>query len=173
MGPCLHAALIFNLPFPLDPPGLPLTRRPLPVGSRFASASRLLSHPAHVPCTRPPSIYAPLQSKHAPGQIVNLLRVALEDSVDPATRQVAAISFKNLVKRDWAAEGGCWQAYRCSTAAVHLVSCATHGVGAWLQAALAARRRCPAPGWQRRRHVALTGHLRLMPQLHLAPSFPA
>lgn len=37
--------------------------------------------------------------------MVNLLRVALEDSVDPAVRQVAAISFKNLVKRDWAAEG--------------------------------------------------------------------
>lgn len=37
--------------------------------------------------------------------MVNLLRVALEDSVDPAVRQVASISFKNLVKRDWAAEG--------------------------------------------------------------------
>ncbi|PSC72993.1 importin beta-like SAD2 [Micractinium conductrix] len=46
------------------------------------------------------------QSKHARGQVVNLLRVALEDSVDPAVRQVAAISFKNLVKRDWAAEEG-------------------------------------------------------------------
>jgi hypothetical protein len=36
---------------------------------------------------------------------VNLLRVALEDSVDPAIRQVAAISFKNAAKRDWEGEG--------------------------------------------------------------------
>lgn len=41
------------------------------------------------------------QSKHARGQVVNLLRVALEDSIDPSVRQVAAISFKNLVRRDW------------------------------------------------------------------------
>ncbi|KAL4855989.1 Importin beta-like SAD2 [Chlorella vulgaris] len=46
------------------------------------------------------------QSKHARGQVVSLLRVALEDSVDPAVRQVAAISFKNLVKRDWDVEEG-------------------------------------------------------------------
>jgi hypothetical protein len=30
-----------------------------------------------------------------------LLRVAVEDRVDPAVRQVAAISFKNTVKRHW------------------------------------------------------------------------
>lgn len=45
------------------------------------------------------------QHKHARGQIVHLLRVALEDSVDPAIRQVAAISFKNTAKRDWEGEG--------------------------------------------------------------------
>lgn len=52
-----------------------------------------------------PAVTAP-QHKHAPGQVVNLLRVALEEGVDPAARQVAAIGFKNLVKRDWASEGG-------------------------------------------------------------------
>lgn len=46
------------------------------------------------------------QSKHARGQVVNLLRVSLEEGCDPAVRQVAAISFKNLVKRDWEAEEG-------------------------------------------------------------------
>jgi hypothetical protein len=46
-----------------------------------------------------------LQHKHAPGQLVNLLRVALEESVDASVRQVAAISFKNVVKRDWQAAG--------------------------------------------------------------------
>lgn len=41
------------------------------------------------------------QHKHSRGQIVNLLRVAMEESLDPSVRQVAAISFKNAVKRDW------------------------------------------------------------------------
>ena len=50
-----------------------------------------------------------VQHKHARGQIINLLRVALEDSVDPAIRQVAAISFKNAAKRDWEGEGVCAQ----------------------------------------------------------------
>jgi hypothetical protein len=50
-------------------------------------------------------LYHAVQHKHARGQIVNLLRVALEDSVDPAIRQVAAISFKNAAKRDWEGEG--------------------------------------------------------------------
>lgn len=54
--------------------------------------------------TDPPTA-ALLQCKHARGQVVNLLRVALEDSVDAPVRQVAAISFKNLVKRDWSVEG--------------------------------------------------------------------
>ncbi len=72
-----------------------------------------------------------LQSKHARGQIVNLLRVALEDSVDPAVRQVAAISFKNLVKRDWADEGACNAVCARCTATLG-------GGGCWLWVLLAA-----------------------------------
>lgn len=47
-----------------------------------------------------------LQHQYAPGQLTNLLRVAVEDSVDGAIRQVAAITFKNLVKADWDTRGG-------------------------------------------------------------------
>ena len=42
-----------------------------------------------------------LQHQHIPGQLSNLLRVAVEDSMEAAVRQVAAITFKNLVKSDW------------------------------------------------------------------------
>ncbi|EIE23737.1 ARM repeat-containing protein [Coccomyxa subellipsoidea C-169] len=41
------------------------------------------------------------QFQHVKGQLVNLLRVAVEDSLDVGLRQVAAISFKNLVRKDW------------------------------------------------------------------------
>ena len=37
--------------------------------------------------------------------MVNLLRVAAEDSVDVAVRQQGAIAFKNLVRRSWDVEG--------------------------------------------------------------------
>ncbi|KAG1660790.1 hypothetical protein FOA52_011331 [Chlamydomonas sp. UWO 241] len=43
------------------------------------------------------------QHEVAQGQVVNLLRVAAEETVDAAVRQVAAISFKNLVKKNWEA----------------------------------------------------------------------
>lgn len=46
-----------------------------------------------------------LQFQHAEGQLVNLLRVAVEDSLDVGIRQVAAISFKNLVRKDWDPQG--------------------------------------------------------------------
>jgi hypothetical protein len=45
------------------------------------------------------------QFQHSPGQLVNLLRVAVEESVAMGTRQAAAISFKNLVRRDWEGTG--------------------------------------------------------------------
>ena len=48
---------------------------------------------------KPPALL--LQYQHAPGHMTSLLRVAVEDSVDPSIRQVAAITFKNLVKKDW------------------------------------------------------------------------
>ena len=52
------------------------------------------------------------QFQHSPGQLVNLLRVAVADEVDMGTRQAAAISFKNLVRKDWEGTGvcshGCW-----------------------------------------------------------------
>ena len=85
---------------PSPPPPLPAAsgRR---LGARHGSPPR----PGCPPNLRFPSP----QSKHARGQIVNLLRVSLEEGVDPAVRQVAAISFKHLVKRDWTADGG-WTA---------------------------------------------------------------
>jgi hypothetical protein len=46
-----------------------------------------------------------LQCRHSPGQIGNLLRVALEESLDLAIRQVAAIAFKNVVKKAWESRG--------------------------------------------------------------------
>lgn len=46
-----------------------------------------------------------LQFQHVEGQLVNLLRVAVEDSLDVGIRQVAAISFKNLVRKDWDPQG--------------------------------------------------------------------
>ena len=36
---------------------------------------------------------------------MNLLRVAVADEVDMGTRQAAAISFKNLVRKDWEGTG--------------------------------------------------------------------
>jgi len=47
----------------------------------------------------------PMQHDAVPGQVVNLLRVAAEDSVDMGIRQQAVIAFKNLVKRSWDVEG--------------------------------------------------------------------
>lgn len=44
------------------------------------------------------------------GQIVNLLRVAAEQSVAMGVRQVAAISFKNIARRDWEPKEGRWVA---------------------------------------------------------------
>ena len=44
-----------------------------------------------------------MQFQHSKGQLVNLLRVAVEPSLDQGTRQAAAITFKNLVRRDWVA----------------------------------------------------------------------
>ncbi|GLC37117.1 hypothetical protein PLESTB_000981600 [Pleodorina starrii] len=41
------------------------------------------------------------QHEQLPGQAVQLLRVAAEDSVDAGVRHMAAINFKNFVKRSW------------------------------------------------------------------------
>lgn len=54
------------------------------------------------PASRPPRS----QHEAAPGQVVNLLRVAAEPSVDLGVRQVAAISFKNIAKRNWVPDAG-------------------------------------------------------------------
>ena len=48
---------------------------------------------------------AGLQFQHVQGQLVNLLRVAVEDSMDLGLRQIAAITFKNLVRKDWDPSG--------------------------------------------------------------------
>ena len=45
------------------------------------------------------------QYQHQPGHLTGLLRVAVEPSLDVGVRQVAAISFKNLVKADWEPHG--------------------------------------------------------------------
>ncbi|GFH09662.1 ARM repeat-containing protein [Haematococcus lacustris] len=42
-----------------------------------------------------------VQHEASKGQVINLLRVAAEESVDIAVRQVAAITFKRLVRRSW------------------------------------------------------------------------
>ncbi|GFR51386.1 hypothetical protein Agub_g13816, partial [Astrephomene gubernaculifera] len=41
------------------------------------------------------------QHEQVPGQAVQLLRVAAEESVDAGVRHMAAINFKNFVKRSW------------------------------------------------------------------------
>lgn len=46
------------------------------------------------------------QVAHQTGHLSNLLRLTMEDSADEAVRQVAAISLKNLVKKDWECEYG-------------------------------------------------------------------
>jgi hypothetical protein len=51
------------------------------------------------------SVHRP-QNELSKGHIVNLLRVAAEESVDPAVRQVAAITFKNTAKRNWEGQDG-------------------------------------------------------------------
>ena len=59
-------------------------------------------------CTlgRAHSCCAGVQFQHVQGQLVNLLRVAVEDSMDIGLRQIAAITFKNLVRKDWDPSGG-------------------------------------------------------------------
>ncbi|EFJ51590.1 hypothetical protein VOLCADRAFT_79706 [Volvox carteri f. nagariensis] len=42
-----------------------------------------------------------MQHEQLPGQAVQLLRVAAEESVDAGVRHMAAINFKNFVKRSW------------------------------------------------------------------------
>jgi hypothetical protein len=44
---------------------------------------------------------ADMQYQNGKGQLVNLLRCSVEDSVDEGVRQVSAISFKNAVKKGW------------------------------------------------------------------------
>lgn len=46
-----------------------------------------------------------LQVQHANGNLPNLLRVAVEESLNTTLRQVAAIQIKNIVKRGWDPEG--------------------------------------------------------------------
>eukprot|EP00887_Chlorella_sp_A99_P003658 scaffold7.g3658.t1 len=83
---------------------LPLLQRTVDTASRSSIDDDACVSPD--PTARKNGEEALNQHKHAPGQLVNLLRVALEDSVDPAVRQVAAISFKNVVRQGWQAEEG-------------------------------------------------------------------
>lgn len=46
-------------------------------------------------------VWTAAQHEQLPGQAVQLLRVAAEDTVDAGIRHMAAITFKNLVKRSW------------------------------------------------------------------------
>lgn len=46
-----------------------------------------------------------LQVQYASGNLPNLLRVAVEESLDTTLRQVAAIQVKNVVKRGWDPQG--------------------------------------------------------------------
>ena len=45
------------------------------------------------------------QQHIARGGLVNLLRVAMEESLEQHVRQVAAITLKNAVKKDWEHRG--------------------------------------------------------------------
>jgi hypothetical protein len=54
-------------------------------------------------CRRPTHLPLP-QHETSKGQLVHLLRVAGEPSVDLAVRQVASISFKQTAKRHWEPE---------------------------------------------------------------------
>lgn len=47
--------------------------------------------------------FATAQHEYVPGHAINLLRIAAEPQVAEATRQAAAINFKNIVKRGWEA----------------------------------------------------------------------
>jgi hypothetical protein len=47
-----------------------------------------------------------MQFQYAPGHLVILLQTIVQDTVDIAIRQVAAIHFKNLVGKEWEAEDG-------------------------------------------------------------------
>jgi hypothetical protein len=49
-------------------------------------------------------VYISKQHETSRGQLVNLLRVAGEPSVDLAVRQVASITFKHAAKRHWEPE---------------------------------------------------------------------
>lgn len=52
-----------------------------------------------------------LQHAHLPGQLTNLLRVAVEGTLDVSVRQVAAITLKNLVKTRWDPGSTCPRVY--------------------------------------------------------------
>ncbi|KAL3153335.1 hypothetical protein ABBQ38_15508 [Trebouxia sp. C0009 RCD-2024] len=45
--------------------------------------------------------------QHTNGNLPNLLRVAVEESLGTTLRQVAAIQIKNIVKRGWDPSGAC------------------------------------------------------------------
>jgi len=49
----------------------------------------------------PTALHSHLQHEGDRGQVVNLLRIAAEPSVDLGIRHIAAITFKNTVKRRW------------------------------------------------------------------------
>ena len=61
--------------------------------------------PCHDGC--PPLLPSP-QHEQTKGQAVSLLRVSAEESVDISVRQVASISFKNLVRRSWEPDESEW-----------------------------------------------------------------
>lgn len=65
--------------------------------------SFVFSLPAHGKARPARAAHVAVLSQHEalPGQAVQLLRVAAEESVDSGVRHVAAIAFKNFVKRSW------------------------------------------------------------------------
>jgi hypothetical protein len=69
---------------------------------RRSAAAAALASPARLSTPLPLSP----QYQHAPGQVVGLLRLALEPAADAALRQTAAIAFKNAARRGWEGREG-------------------------------------------------------------------
>lgn len=67
-------------------------------GSHFPEVTRTTNTIRELAMTR--LCFLP-QHAHLPGQLTNLLRVAVEGTLDVSVRQVAAITLKNLVKTRW------------------------------------------------------------------------
>jgi hypothetical protein len=68
---------------------------------KAAANCRLVSAAHSLTLIRWICVVVSMQHEQLPGQAVLLLRVAAEESADAGVRHMAAINFKNFVKRSW------------------------------------------------------------------------